>query len=165
MEVGDIQTSLSKMISLLEYQHEIVDTCMVDFITQNIFERLPEAIQGELLELEDDSLILLPALLHDEQLMLPSSCPQLSQVLSDLRDCKMEALGLITEQQEDNLGSAESSLCNWDKMMTEKKTHEVDRMSQWISNSVSRQNLSSIVDLGSGKVKIKPVNICFNPPV
>ena len=165
MEVEGIQTSLSKMISLLKYQHEIVDTCMVDFITQNIFERLPEAIQGELLELEDDSLILLPALLHDEQLMLPSSCPQLSQVLSDLRDCKMEALGLITEQQEENLGSAESSLCNWDKMMTEKKTHEVDRMSQWISNSVSRQNLSSIVDLGSGKVNIKPVNICFNPPV
>ena len=152
MEVEDIQTSLSKMIALLECQYEVVNTCMVDFITKDIFERLPEEIQGELLELEDESLILLPALLHDEQLVLPSSCPQLSLVLSDLRDCKMEARGLITEQQEADIGSDESSLCNWDKIMTEKKTHEVDRMSQWISNSVSRQKLSSIVDLGSGKV-------------
>ena len=164
MEVEDIQTSLSKMIALLECHYEVVNTCMVDFITKNIFERLPEEIQGELLELEDESLILLPALLHDEQLVLPSRCPQLSLVLSDLRACKMEARGLITEQQEADIGSDESSLCNWDKIMTEKKTHEVDRMSQWISNSVSRQKLSSIVDLGSGKVDRKPVNIFSNAP-
>ena len=159
MDVEDIQTSLSKMIALLERQFLIVDTCMVDFITKNIFERLPEGLQGELLELDDDSLILLPALLHDEQLQLPSRSPGLSRVLSDLRDCKMETRGLITDLQEADIRSDESSLSNWDKMMTEKKTHEVDRMSQWISNSVSRQNLSSIVDLGSGKVHIKPLSI------
>ena len=55
------------------------------------------------------------------------------------------------------MGSDESSLCNWDRIMTEKKTHEVDRMSQWISNSVSRQTLSSIVDLGSGKAYLSQV--------
>ena len=159
LEVENIQTSLSKMISLLESQFEIVDTCMVDFITKNIFERLPVGLQGELLELEDDSLILLPALLHDEQLSLPATCPDLSGVLSDLRECKMEAMGLISDQQESSIGSDEKSLSNWDKIMTEKKTHEVDRMSQWISNSVSRQNLFSIVDLGSGKVPVKPVHI------
>ena len=165
MELEDIQTSLSEMIALLECQYSIVDTCMVDFITKNIFQRLSKGLQRELLELEDDSLVLLPALLHDEQLKLPSRCPELSRVLSDLRDVKMEARGLITDLQEANMGSDESSLSNWDKMMTEKKTHEVDRMSQWISNSVSRQNLSSIVDLGSGKVHIKPLNVYFNPPV
>ena len=163
MEVEDIQTSLSKMIAILECQYEIVDTCMVDFITKDIFQRLPEGIQGELLELDDDSLVLLPALLHDEQLELPSSCPELSRVLSDLRDVKMEARGLITDLQEAHMGSDESSLCNWDKMMTEKKTHEVDRMSLWISNSVSRQNLSSIVDLGSGKVHVKTLQMYVNP--
>merc|ERR1712241_242505 len=115
VEEEAIQTSLSKMIALLESQFEIVDTCMVDFITQNIFERLPEGLQGELLELEDDNLILLPALLHDEQLSLPSSSPQLSRVLSELRECKMEAMGLITDQQEASIGPDGSSLSNWDR--------------------------------------------------
>ena len=156
------------MIELLESQMEIVNTCMVDFISMDLFEQLSPRMQEELLSLEEETLVLLPALLQDQGLELPSSCPQLSSVISELRDCKLEHLGLLTELPQSLSDYTElTSLSNWDKIMPPKKTHEVDLMSRFISNSLSDQHgVTSIVDLGSGKAYLSHVlNSLYDIPV
>ena len=156
-EIEAIQTSLSKMIGLLESRMEICDTCMVDFITLNLFGLLPQPLQEELYTLETDSLVLLPALLHDEvSLTKFSHCPELMSTVTLLRERKMEAMDLVSEPGPDR-GARLTSLTNWDKIMSAKKTHEVDQMSGYLSRLVSQHNISSLVDLGSGKAYLSQV--------
>merc|ERR1712227_302737 len=100
---------------------EIVNTCMVDFISMDLFKQLSPTMQEELLSLEEETLVLLPALLHDQGLELPSSCPLLSSVILELRDCKLEHLGLLTELPQSLSDDSElTSLSNWDKIMPPK---------------------------------------------
>ena len=156
-EIEAIQTSLSKMIGLLESRMEICDTCMVDFITLNLFGLLPQPLQEELYTLETDSLVLLPALLHDEvSLTKFSHCPELMSTVTLLRESRMEAMDLVSESEPGG-GAGLTSLTNWDKIMSAKKTHEVDQMSGYLSRLVSQHNISSLVDLGSGKAYLSQV--------
>ena len=139
------------MITLLESHMGTVDTCMVDFISMNLYSILSEDMQRELQSLEDDSIMLLPASLHaDVDVLKLSRCPSLSSVVSELRQSRLEVLGLVTDTQA-GPGTGLTSLSHWDKIMSGKKTHEVDQMSHYVSGCVSLHGVTCLVDLGSGK--------------
>ena len=95
-------------------------------------------------------------------------CPELMSVVTRLRGCRMESLGIVSEVDTD-LGHGEedvSGLQHWDKIMAEKKTHEVERMSKFVKSLVNKHKISCLVDLGSGKAYLSQViSSLYNIPV
>jgi len=64
----------------------------------------------------------------------------------------MEALCLVSEED-----SETSMLDFWDKIMSEKKTHEVCQMTKFVSKKVKEKDIGCLVDLGSGKAYLSQV--------
>lgn len=169
--MDQLKNSLDVMTQVLRSHLELVNTCMVEFIVKDMFSLLPLHIGCELLSLSDEQLASLPSLLFEESAELEeelSLCPELSSVLTRLRGCRMESLGVVSsdgtpgeEEEEDASG-----LQHWDRIMAEKKTHEVERMSRYVGKLVTRHNISCLVDLGSGKAYLSQViSSLYNIPV
>ena len=153
-----LKQSLNTMTHMLGSHMDLVNTCMVEFIVKDMFSLLPLNIRSELLCLSDDLLASLPSLLFEE---FPVSeermrmCPELMAVVTSLRECRMEILGIVSE--EDIHHEEGNGLEHWDRIMAEKKTHEVDRMSRFVKQLVSQHNICCLVDLGSGKAYLSQV--------
>ena len=169
-EMDHLRQSLDTMTKVLGNHMNLVNTCMVEFIVSDMFSLLPLPLRSELLSLSDDLLVSLPSLLYEES---PGSeekmmmCPELMSVVSSLRGCRMESLGIVSE--ETDIGHEEedvSGLQHWDKIMAEKKTHEVERMSRFVKSLVNKHNISCLIDLGSGKAYLSQViSSLYNIPV
>ena len=152
-----LKKCLDKMIKLLEAYMDLVNTCMVDFIVKDMFTILPHNVQSELLSLSDLQLVTLTSLLFTE--MNNSDIDinsNLVSVLSKLRECRMENLDIVSEISDDDLDNIKG-LEYWDKIMAAKKTHEVDEMSKLVFQQVKKNNIQSLVDLGSGKAYLSQV--------
>ena len=164
-----LKQSLDMMTQLLGSNMDLVNTCMVEFIVKDMFNLLPLPLRCELLSLSDDLLTSLPSLLYEEspgsekRMML---CPELMSVVSSLRGCRMESLGIVSDEETDISHEDVSGLQHWDKIMAEKKTHEVERMSRFVKSLVNKHNISCLVDLGSGKAYLSQViSSLYNIPV
>ena len=170
-DMEHLKQSLDCMTEVLGSRMYLVNTCMVEFIVKDMFSLLPLHIRSELLSLTDDLLVSLPSLLFEDS---PESeenmrmCPELMSVVTRLRGCRMESLGIVSEVDTDLSHGEEdvSGLQHWDKIMAEKKTHEVERMSKFVKSLVSRHDISCLVDLGSGKAYLSQViSSLYNIPV
>lgn len=169
MTLEYLKQSLDTMTQVLRSHMGLVNTCMVEFIVKDMFSLLPLNIQSELLSLSDDLLVSLPSLLFEDSPWSEEKmrmCPELMAMVTNLRECRMESLGIVSEdiisREEENV----SGLEHWDKIMAEKKTHEVDRMSRFVKKLVTQHNISCLVDLGSGKAYLSQViSSMYNIPV
>ena len=137
---------------------DLVNTCMVDFIIKDMFTILSGEIQSELLSLSDCQLVTLPSLLFTETMEKSDldNNPYLVSVLTNLRECRMENLDVVKQTNADAMDDV-NGLEYWDKIMAAKKTHEVDEMSKLVYQEVKKNNIQSLVDLGSGKAYLSQV--------
>ena len=166
-----MRQSLDMMTQVLGSHMDLVNTCMVEFIVKDMFSLLPLPLRSELLSLSDDLLTSLPSLLYEES---PGSeermrlCPELMSVVSSLRGCRIKSLGIVSDEETDVDHEEKdiNGLQHWDKIMAEKKTHEVERMSRFVKSLVNKHNISCLVDLGSGKAYLSQViSSLYNIPV
>ena len=157
-----ITEALDNLVTLLTPQMELVSTCMVDMIDQDLFSILPVTIQAELLTLSEENLSKLPSFLFTA-VDISEDTPQLNEILKKLRQHSLESLGLVTDEEcDDDPGLLEF----WDKIMSEKKTHEVCEMAKFVIHHVQKYNIESLVDLGSGKAYLSQVlSTMHNIPV
>ena len=124
---------LDTMTKLLDTHMSLVNTCMVDFIVRDMFSIIPQQLQQELLELTGDELVTLPSLLFSSiaaDSVFLTKYPNLGAVIEDLKQCRMENMNVSSEHYEEDVNQNEiKGLEYWDKIMAEKKTHEVNKMS------------------------------------
>ena len=164
-----LKQSLNTMTHMLGSHMDLVNTCMVEFIVKDMSSLLPLNIRSELLGLSDDLLASLPSLLFEEFSVSEENmrmCPELMAVVTSLRECRMESLGIVSEEDIRHEEGNVSGLEHWDKIMAEKKTHEVDRMSRFVKRLVTQHNICCLVDLGSGKAYLSQViSSLFSIPV
>jgi len=153
---------LDNLVKLLTPQLELVSTCMVDMIDKDLFSILPVTIQAELLVLSEEDLCKLPSCLFSG-VNISEDAPQINSVLKKLRQHSLESLGLVTDIQcDEDPGLLEF----WDKIMSEKKTHEVCEMSKFVMRYVQKYSIDCLVDLGSGKAYLSQVlSTMHNTPV
>jgi hypothetical protein len=149
----DIVSALDKLVTLLTPQLGLVSTCMVDMIELDLFSMLPMSVQTELLSMTEDQLGKLPTLLFSAR-DISEQAPQVDSMLDQLRNHSMEALGLVRDIKYDE---DPSMLEFWDKIMSEKKTHEVCEMTKFVARDVRDCDISCLVDLGSGKAYLSQV--------
>merc|ERR1719228_1676077 len=84
-------------------------------------------------------------------------------MLNLLREHTVEVLGLVVETKVDQ---DTSMLQFWDRIMPEKKTHEVCQMSKYVTRCVQEKDIDCLVDLGSGKAYLSQVlATLYNIPV
>ena len=62
-----LEKSLLRMTDFLTEYHTVVDTCMVAFILDDMFDVLPSEVGSELLQMSDEDLGSLPALLFRDR--------------------------------------------------------------------------------------------------
>ena len=165
-DIEGLKQCLDSMTRVLGSHMDLVNTCMVEFIVSDMFSLVPDKTRAELLSLSDDQLTSLPSLLFqecsDSADWFMDTCPELWSVLASLRENRMESLGIVSDYKID---SAEG-LQHWDKIMAEKKTHEVERMSALVHHLVKQHDISCLVDLGSGKAYLSQViNSLYHIPV
>eukprot|EP00092_Neocalanus_flemingeri_P028451 GFUD01030893.1.p1 GENE.GFUD01030893.1~~GFUD01030893.1.p1 ORF type:complete len:480 (+),score=169.01 GFUD01030893.1:127-1566(+) len=146
-------SALDKLVTLLTPHLELVNTCMVDMIEQDLFSLLAVQVQSELLSMTEDQLGRLPALLFTAR-DISKEAPEVDSMLDQLRRHTLEVLDLVKDS---NLEMDTSMLEFWDKIMPEKKTHEVCQMSKLVIKSVKNNNIGCLVDLGSGKAYLSQV--------
>ena len=166
-----LRVCLDTMTKLLDTHMSLVNTCMVDFIVRDMFSIIPQQLQQELLELTGDELVTLPSLLFSSSAADSVSLtkyPNLGAVIEELKQCRMENMNIATEhcEEEEVNGNGIKGLEYWDKIMAEKKTHEVEKMSKVIYQQVKNCQLSCLVDLGSGKAYLSQIiNSLYKIPV
>ena len=134
--VEHLKQSLDSMVTMLESNMNIVNTCMVDFIVKDMFNILSPKLQEELLQLSDDQLTKLASILFQDQVDDEdywTNLEVLSQTLHTLRSLRMETLNIVSDA---DLSDEENMFQHWDTIMTQKKTHEVEIMSQMIKKHV-----------------------------
>ncbi|ROT80200.1 Methyltransferase-like 25 [Penaeus vannamei] len=135
---------------------------MVDYLTANHWETLlPKGIQQGLLNLPREKLYLMPSGALDlediadnkidEELCLSSV--NLSTLLSIIRKHSLHSLGVTTSMPQvlDLHGSCKIPVLPMTGIMSEKKSHEVEVMSEVIARLAKGFDANWIMDLGSGK--------------
>ena len=121
------KTSLSLLLSYLDTFHSLVNTSMVEFIVSDLFSTLPNDIQIELLAMDDDQIAALPTKLLEND----DSDTAVGDVVAGLRKHSLEMLGLVRDCGVGGGGEEEVSIVQFlDKIMPEKKMHEVCQMSK-----------------------------------
>jgi len=142
------KTSLSLLLSYLDTYHSLVNTSMVEFIVSDLFSTLPNDIQIELLAMDDDQIAALPTKLLEND----DSDTAVGNVVAGLRKHSLEMLGLVRDCGVGGGVEEEVSIVQFlDRIMPEKKMHEVCQMSKFVSSLSSAHQVQSLVDIGSGK--------------
>ncbi|XP_063594637.1 probable methyltransferase-like protein 25 [Penaeus indicus] len=158
-----INEALVKLVRVIEPLKPIMKCHMVDYLTANHWETLlPVGIQQGLLSLPREKLYLMPSgALRledveadnkiDEELCLPSV--NLSTLLSIIRKHSLHSLGVTTSMHQilDLHGSCKIPVLPMTGIMSEKKSHEVEIMSEVIARLAKGFDANWIMDLGSGK--------------
>jgi len=151
------ESALDKLANFLERHRAIFDVCMVDFVTKNIFESvLQPGLQEDLLKCTDQDLITMPSKLIQNEKISTFSDSNLDELLNEMSGLTLEQLNVTTDL--DSLKSEDPSLlAHFDTFMSEKKMHEVLKMSQCVTELCSSHNVKCLVDVGSGKAYLSQV--------
>jgi len=137
----------------------MLDICMVDFITDNVFETtLDKQLAEDLLSLTDEQVAALPARMTDDSTLssdvLYGGGSALQSFICGARDHTLTALGvaIVKPSLSDSLVSPEAALlAHVDRIMGLKKSHEVAAFAAFIDNWSRTSSVSTLVDMGSGK--------------
>jgi len=153
---------LKKCADFFTEHHAIVDTCMVHFITDDLFQILPQDVSEELLALSEDTLAHLPSsLFSDESYSMLSDSPTLQSIVTKIRALSLDKLLQFRNNELEadwNLHrNSDNGFQHFDKIMPVKKTHEVERMSVVVNNLCINNDTNFLVDLGSGKAYLSQV--------
>jgi len=167
-----LQNDLLRLTSFLSDYHPVVDTCMVTFISEDLYRVLPDPIGAELLNLSDETLSVLPSLLFSDDLSPLDGAEFTRKLILHLKSLSIDSL---LEKRNSQLGFMAASnevedikadLQYFDKIMPPKKTHEVQLMSAVVRRLVANNNAQFLVDLGSGKAYLSQVmSFLHNIPV
>ncbi len=158
-KLASCNAALAKAADLLDEFRLLVDSCMVDFIVEDAFKtRLPPDLAEELLSLTDEEVAGMPRRMREGG-WRDGRLEKLDQVMERLTGCTLEGLGVLdewpeTEDQDEDVEDARLRLLrNLDRIMGEKKMHEVIRFSRTIHTKCLNHDSSvdTFVDLGSGK--------------
>merc|ERR1719318_296854 len=138
--------SLAALVGHLEPYHSLVNTSMVEFIVSDLFSTLPADVQTELLAMNDEQIAAIPTKLIENA----DDNTAVGDVVAGLRKHSLELLGLVREESP---GKSEDvdMLQFLDRIMPQKKMHEVCQMSKCVADLTSDHEVASLVDIGSGK--------------
>ncbi|XP_046632369.1 probable methyltransferase-like protein 25 isoform X3 [Daphnia pulicaria] len=147
--------ALKTLSTFLEPFLPIVNTHMVHFYTDQVFEKLSQDLQSDLMALSDTQIAELP----NDYLNISKSKPSyiasnLLQLMEDIDEHNLDSLNVL-----DDLPSVWkemdikplTSLIHFDKFMTVKKSHEVGALCDTIASFANYTDSKLIVDLGCGK--------------
>jgi len=161
--------ALQELSRVVEKHHAIVNACMVDFVTKDIFSVINPDLANELLEMSEAELQSLPQLFlgrgqggfEDEE--DKKRFPEVSEFARELSEHTLEALGVAVSRNDflkNHLGCVDDGqdiMRFFDRFMSDKKMHEVVYMSQVVLEMASTHNINTLLDLGSGKAYLSQV--------
>lgn len=157
----DLKQSSDALIRLSEFllgHYSIINVCMVDFITKNVFDQvLDEDVGQELAQMSDEDIVYLPERCSKiQEDFNPDSASSLDKLLHSLSVQSLDNLGVVTSRDDacskfQECASAALSLQHFDRIASDKKMHEVVVMSDVISRLATTLSVDSVIDLGSGK--------------
>ena len=78
-----------------------------------------------------------------------------SNLIKEISCLTLENLGVVTAKQFNDEDS--NILSHFDRFMSHKKMHEVLQMSEFVANLCKRENVTNLVDVGSGKAYLSQV--------
>jgi len=177
------ESALETLAEFLKNHRSIFDGCMVDFITKDIFDKVLEKdLQNELLKLNQQEIIELPGKMMQSDLKGGTPLDTLIKEMSLLtlenlkvttsKEQLFDAQQTTTKQNEEQEGIDKNSLsnhniekkgrntnilCHFDRFMSQKKMHEVLMLSETVSEICHKENVKSLVDVGSGKAYLSQV--------
>jgi len=159
--------SLRALTSVLEKHKKLVNACMVDFITNDLFSSLVDPDVGtELIKMSEQELQGLPQLFIRESKTLAidgSKYPNVMRFGEELAGHTLDVLGVSvsrTDFLEKHLGCKDDGqdlLRFFDRFMSDKKMHEVVFMSNVVLELASKYQTETLLDLGSGKAYLSQV--------
>ena len=138
--------SLACLVGHLEPYHSLVNTSMVEFIVSDLFSTLPDDVQTELLAMNDEQIAAIPTKLIEDE----DDNTAVGDVVAGLRKHSLELLGLVREVSPGE-GEDVDMVQSLDRIMPQKKMHEVCQMSKFVADLTSAHEVASLVDIGSGK--------------
>ena len=130
--------ALQELSRVVEKHHAIVNACMVDFVTKDIFSVINPDLANELLEMSETELQSLPQLFLGscqgpgfENKEDKKRFPEVSQFARELSEHTLEALGVSVSRNDflkNHLGCVDDGqdiMRFFDRFMSDKKMHEV----------------------------------------
>ena len=122
------EVALDKLCDLLGRFEAVVNVCMVDFIVDDVFENcLPgEKLKADLLALDNEDLERFHTKTYEED-------SHLGQIMSEIEKLSPEELKVVDKV---GLNSDGSLLRHFDRIMGEKKMHEVVEFAEFDSSEI-----------------------------
>ena len=129
--------ALQELSRVVEKHHAIVNACMVDFVTKDIFSVINPDLANELLEMSEAELQSLPQLFLGrgqggfEDKEDKKRFPEVSEFARELSEHTLEALGVAVSRNDflkNHLGCVDDGqdiMRFFDRFMSDKKMHEV----------------------------------------
>ena len=154
------EKALGQLAEFLKNHHPIFNVCMVDFITKDIFQHVLNFDIGEnLLQLSDTDLLRLPTRMINNNVDEESNITNgLDALIQEMSAMTLEGLHVTTSKEQLLLSSSyDTILSHFDQFMSQKKMHEVLMMSETVSEVCRLQNITCLVDVGSGKAYLSQV--------
>ena len=127
----ECEKALNQLASFIIKHHDVINVCMVDFISKDIFKNvLDTKIQNELLLASDQDIIDLPSkLLQHEQnpggKIFSASSPALDLLIQEISSLTLTSLNVTTSKERIVESKNASILTHFDHFMSQKKMHEV----------------------------------------
>ena len=158
-------SALMKLAALITKYHDIVNVCMVDFITKREFDNvLNDDLKQNLVQLTENEICSLPEKFFGINNINISNKQALDSLVNELQLHTLESL-CVLECKENLLIKLESykndqertTLKHFDRFMSEKKMHEVVVMSELILHLSNDNSVDTLIDLGSGKAYLSQV--------
>ncbi len=161
-KVEHCSEALESLADFVDEFSPLVNACMVDFITRDVFGRLvPRPIGEELLQMSAEEVARMPKRLEEGGWR--GSHGEVDKLMARLAEHGLDSLGVVEEwketdveeEQGDGGGDPSTVLKHLDRIMGDKKMHEVLRFAGaihgWRSDRRGGFFLRTLVDLGSGK--------------
>ena len=158
-------SALTKLAKLITKYHDVINVCMVDFVTKNVFDNVLNAeLKENLRQLTESEICSLPDKFFGKNNVDMVNKQGLDNLINELQQHTLESL-CVVECKENLLNQLDSyknaqpgtKLKHFDRFMSEKKMHEVEVMSELISYLSDENSVDTLIDLGSGKAYLSQV--------
>ena len=159
------ESALQKLANLIAKYQNLIDVCMVDFVTKNVFENaVPLELRESLQKLTESEISLLTNTFFNNDTDDSLKNSPLTVLLNELRQHTLESLDIVEDKDNMNknlasfqIGQSIPCLSHFDKFMPDKKMHEVGVMNEIICQLCKKCNVDTLIDLGSGKAYLSQV--------
>ena len=160
-----LSKALENLANFISNYHNLIDVCMVDFVTKDVFDNaVPNDLKEDLQKLNDNEICALPEKFFGTEDITISNKQPLNQLINELRQHTIESLctvdstnSFINKLDLYNNAHKGTSLKHFDKFMSDKKMHEVVVMSELVKYLTMESSVQTLIDLGSGKAYLSQV--------